>query len=655
MSIVRLGPMILKWCRRCNVPVLEDKSCGICNSQTVDVKYTPPGDVRPAFPGDLEKIRACVDDAFGEGTGAILFPKDKIVVLNSAPATDKMDEVILDGLVLGSHVYDVEKGWKFQARLETARRLCKQARKGWLVIDEGAIEPILNGGAALNPGVLDCADGIVIGDEVLVLTRSRESLGVGYAKSTTEDMRAKKKGIAVRLRDAARYSQPDILPPTKITENGPRIVLKTTPDEQWSGHWRTAVAASARTMEKRAEESKRFIERCISEHGNLAVAVSYSGGKDSLATLGLVINAGAKPKVLFVNTGLELPETVENVHRVVKNNGLELLEESAHNAFEAAFPFFGPPGRDYRWCCKTCKLGPTTRLIVKQFQKGVLSFIGQRMYESEGRASKGSIWRNPWVPGQVGASPIQRWTAMHVWLYIFNQGLEYNPWYERGLDRIGCWLCPASSLAELDAVRANAPEKWLSWEARLKEYSTKKGFSDKWLNLGIWRWKKPPKPMIALAGDYRAGGASDCDGKLRFLSQEGYSPCTLGLSVEGAFSRSLDISLVESALNALGRPARDASTGSITVGAHREIEVFPEGSLVSRGSSEDEVRRRMREAANLIIRAHECVGCGICAGRCASGALSERFVIEASKCAHCGKCIGPCPVIDLVETAEFAL
>lgn len=65
---------------------------------------------------------------------------------------------------------------------------------------------------------------------------------------------------------------------------------------------------------------------------------------------------------------------------------------------------------------------------------------------------------NPWVGNQVGASPIQEWTALHVWLYLFRTKAPYNPAYEKGYDRMGCWLCPSSSLSDFFQLEESHPE-----------------------------------------------------------------------------------------------------------------------------------------------------------------------------------------------------
>ncbi len=65
--------------------------------------------------------------------------------------------------------------------------------------------------------------------------------------------------------------------------------------------------------------------------------------------------------LLFVNTGLEFPETVSYVHGFARKHGLKLLEADAGESFWEQVDTFGPPAKDFRWCCKVCKLAPADR------------------------------------------------------------------------------------------------------------------------------------------------------------------------------------------------------------------------------------------------------------------------------------------------------
>jgi len=252
--------------------------------------------------------------------------------------------------------------------------------------------------------------------------------------------------------------------------------------------------ANRGVIERRVEEAISFIKEQVEKHkGN--VAVSYSGGKDSLATLSLVLEAGIKPEMFFINTGIELPETVENAEMVSRHFSLPLKIADAGDAFWRALEYFGPPGKDHRWCCKTCKLGPTVQTVKNDFEGEVLSFIGQRAYESQQRKEKGETWENPWTPGQHGASPIQRWSALHVWLYIFDRKLPYNSWYKRGMERVGCFLCPTMDLGEAEILKTEY-EGYAKWEEYLKDYFAERGMGDEWVKYGLWRWKQPPASVL---------------------------------------------------------------------------------------------------------------------------------------------------------------
>ena len=633
MTAVRLGRIHLRWCDGCNVPVLELSACGRCGNVTREVKLTPPGDARPAFEHDIDAITTLIDGQYGTGCGEAAIPRGRLVLLNRAPDLDRMDEVIIDGEVVGAIRFDIASGEKFLPRSRSAVAMEQTLVRGWVRMDGGAVEAIRDRKAsALAVGVISRAEGISPGDDVIVTDGDGRAVSVGVSKMSSEEMTEKKRGTAVKTR--------------WIVNDGDRKgrLLR-------SASWSEAIDANRQIIDKRVSEAKRFIMKTVRDQ-KLPVAVSYSGGKDSLATLLLVLESGVEPKMLFVDTGLEFEETRKNVAETARKYSLDLIVEEAGDAFWANLGTFGPPAKDFRWCCKTCKLGPATRLIQRNFSNGVLSFIGQRAYESESRARKGRLWRNPWTPKQLGASPIQKWTALHIWLYLFDRRAVYNPLYEKGFERIGCFLCPSTDLAELRLARRLKAE-YGRWDEFLRDYSDSRGLPAEWLRHDLWRWRRVPKSVLSSIGiDGTEVTQADIGGDptepLEFRGTEAYSPCVDGLSMEGAFSRSLDMKRVENMLNAIGEVVTSPDERIAEVD---KMTVFSEGAVMIRAGDEKTLQRKASMLKEVVLRAMGCAGCGICVGRCPNNAivLEERVSIDESLCDHCGSCFGPCPVVAFRE------
>ena len=640
MPAVRLGKNHLRWCFSCNLPVLEDNVCPICGSGTEEVEVTPPGDVRPAFPHDIEMIKGLADRQFGAGSGDALLPDGHIILLNKSPSLDRMDEIIIDGSSIASIRYDMRTGWVLLNRMQSAMRIGKAMSKGYVICDPSAVRFIRESKNLMAPGVTDAHPDVKDGDEVIIIDDEKNVIATGIAKMNASEMISGDRGLSVKT----KWTKPDELSCSDRTAS-----------------WDDVIAANETILIRRRDEAVAFINSTM-EKNDLPAIVSFSGGKDSLATLLLTMDAGRKLPVLFIDTGLEFDETVEHVHETVKRYDLELIEERAPvNAFFGNLVHFGPPAKDFRWCCKTNKLGPTVGAILKNFPDGVLSFIGQRKYESEARHSKPRVWTNPWTPGQIGASPIQNWNSLHVWMYIFWKKAPYNVWYTKGLDRIGCFLCPASDLAELEIVKGES-SRYEQWDSYLSDHSRSCGLPDEWKEFALWRWKKAPQSIREEVSRVTGKDVNELtkhsikgDGPLFLKMQEGFSPCVLGFSVEGALSRPADINKLKRIAGILGNDVCTDSDGQwLSVG---NITVFREGSIISKGPVEDDVRKAMKKMFNIIIRSEQCVCCSLCIARCPKNALSLRdgtITLENEKCIQCEKCLGPCPAVNFRDD-EFNL
>ncbi len=618
-----LGELLLYWCPSCNLPVLG-KTCA-CGAGTKKIDITPPGDVRPAFQYDIDLINKTTEKQFG----IKLIPEGRLVVLNKAPYEDRMDEVIFDGAVMGSLRFELEKmGWVFIPRLEGARRLV--GGRKWVVVDKGAIDFILNGASVLAPGVNDAEVSIAEDDEVIVLTPQRDVIATGRARMTAERMLTHEKGMAVKTRWNGK----------------PRVIEQTNAGEKRT--WDDAVTANMQILKKLEEKAHRFIKNVVETTGK-PVTISYSGGKDSLATLLLVRDAVSGFDILFADTGLEFQETLDNVKQVAEELGLPLKSHSSGDSFWQSIDNFGPPTVEARWCCKVCKLGAITRLIEGNYEDGCLTFIGQRKYESEIRANSEHIWKNPWVGNQIGATPIQNWTALHVWLYLFWKKAKYNPLYEEGFDRIGCWLCPSASMADFLRLKEIHPELNDMLEKYLLEYASLNGLPEQWVTYGFWRWQALPKSIRMLAEKMGIDVTPKYAKKpVNFTITVGYRPCkTGGVTAEGSFGAPLALSLIEDT-GLMGIIGSTNSIDGVILAQRGEetVHVYASGTVVVRGGNEEIARKLIELAEKTIRRALACTGCGVCVGQCASHAISVNGTARVNeKCTRCGKCTRACPVV----------
>ena len=642
MAAVRLGKNHLRWCDECNLPIMESKRCPVCGGDTHETELTPPGDSRPAFEHDISLIKRLADSQFGEGSGDALIPEGRLVILNKAPSLDRMEEIVVDGTAMASIRYDIGRGWRFINRMQSALRIGRVATRGYVTIEPEAVPFVRDSKNLMAPGVLDAHPGVRDGDEVIIMTSDREVVATGIARMSAGEMISADRGLAVKTK---WYRQ-------------------ETPVAAGPSHtWEDAVKANEEVVLRRRDEAVAFINRTIEGHEEPAI-VSFSGGKDSLATLLLTLDAGRRLPVLFVDTGLEFGETVRHVRETCERHGLTLIEEKAPtDAFFGNLVHFGPPAKDFRWCCKTNKLGPTVAAINKNFPDGVLSFIGQRKYESEARNAKPRIWSNPWTPGQIGASAIQSWSAMHVWLYIFHKKEPFNVWYTRGLDRIGCFLCPASDMSELEAVSGNS-DRYGQWDTFLDSFMRERGLPPEWKEYGLWRWKRVPQSVRDEVSRMTGKDVSEIarqsfegdGGPLRISVQEGYSPCVIGYSVEAAVSRPIDLERLRPFARALAinnevDPSGDFMTADF-------VTVYREGSVISKANIERDARANMDRMWQLIVRSEQCVGCGLCAARCGMGALymkDGRVEMEEDLCIRCKDCFGPCPALNFGSSDQDGL
>ncbi|MCG2864772.1 phosphoadenosine phosphosulfate reductase [Vulcanisaeta sp. EB80] len=604
--------MELLWCDDLNVPLL-DREVGARKCGSISIaRITRPGDVRPAFPADIEITRKAVINEFNdEDLAKNLIPNNEVVLLNKIPGyADQADEVIVRGRIVGHRFYDIKKRmWRFRPLYEGVSEILALKRGYWAIINLNNL-----------PERYDVHRDLVLEGSlpntkyVHVAVATRDGRYHGVAKVMRND----------RLRVIKSWRAKDRLPSPKPSSLEDFIELNRD------------------YLERKARRAVDFLTKVFNEYRK-PVVVSYSGGKDSLVALDLTAQTGVKFYIVFNDTGLEPYETYENVKEVSRRYGAELIVASAGDSYWRAIREFGPPARDFRWCCKVIKLGPITNTLLNRFPLGYISVVGQRAYESFQRARIPRVSVSRWVTKDIVVAPIQDWTALEVWGYVLMKGLPYNKAYEYGFDRLGCVICPANELAELDAVSERYPSIYKRLEEIIREFSESQKLPREFVDYGLWRWRRELPGDIAryVKVKFRVQYPVDIKDDNE----------TTTVSVDRSISRGTFLEF----LKMLGK-VEQGDGAFVVKGKLGDAEVrLGSNNEVIIASNNKSLRV---EIAGLVARSAICGECNLCINWCPTKALKRvgpgpAFIVDESRCIGCMLCSRACPSAQYLVFRRF--
>ena len=611
------GKIVQRWCDACGTLILGEK-CS-CSSELREFEINSPGDIRPCMDGGHKLLTSLFRKNFG--TSSVI--DERMMFLNKIPGDDRTDEVIAHGAVVAVLRYNIQnKDHNIELRQAGAEILSQDAAKN--VITLGSVSGHLKGKNISGSEIANVTGDFEAGDPLII--RKGGKIGHGIALVNSEKIKEAEK--AVKIRDLSVPSDIPLSPPSGRKE------------------FTNANASYFKDIEAAAANDIKSFVRARSEK----VTVSFSGGKDSLATLGVTMKVIKDPELIFVNTGIEFPETVEYVRQFAKSYNLKLHEADAGNAFWDNVDTFGPPAKDFRWCCKVCKLGPITELISKKFPKGTITAEGNRMLESFARSRLGFVSKNPFVPNQTTLNPIRKWTSSDVWGYIWWKGLPYNPLYERDMERIGCSLCASCLSSEWESTKTSHPELYERWDKHLRKYASENGLPDEYVDLGFWRWKVLPPKMVKLAEDIDLKMSPKKSG-MSVKMLKGASPCAAGgYSMEAivAIPRSRDFSCIEDALRTVGDvDYSDEFEIALLRTKKGTAKVFGGGQVSVTAKNAADAEYLFERSVKALLRSQMCTSCGICAKSCPRKAIriDKGLHVSADRCVSCGKCEASCMVI----------
>ncbi len=605
------------WCDGCGTLVLG-KRCA-CGCTPREFEINSPGDIRPCMGEGVDLILGMFERTFGTSEPLI----GKMIFLNKVPGEDRTDEVIAHGEVLAILRFDLSvNDYVLEIRQAGAELFDSFAKKN--IVTFGSMSGHLKGKSIPGANIRDITGEFSAGESLIL--RKGEKVGAGIASGPSSTLRDMEK--AVKIRDLDN-----------------RKGMPISPDSD-----RETFVRCNREHLKNIEGNAVSDIRSFIKGKSQPMTASFSGGKDSLAALGIAMKVTKDIELLYINTGLEFPETVEYVEAFAKKNDMRLHMARADHAFKENVDTFGPPAKDFRWCCKVCKLGPITDMISKEYPKGTITVEGNRVLESFARSRIGFVTKNPFVPNQINLNPVRTWSAAEIWGYIWMKGLEYNPLYERDFERIGCYLCPSCLASEWKNTERIHPELHRDWMDYLYRYAEERGLPKEFADMGFWRWKVLPPKMVRLAEDMdlrttpkKAKGPS-----MKML--KGASSCAAGgYSVEAIVTvpRSRDFSVVEDALRTIG-DVRYSSEFEIALVKTRTgtSKLFGGGQVSVTSKTLDGSKELFERSVKALLRAQMCTSCGICEKRCPRHAIciKDGLHVDGDRCNSCGVCESSCMV-----------
>lgn len=197
----------------------------------------------------------------------------------------------------------------------------------------------------------------------------------------------------------------------------------------------------------------------------LPLVVSISGGKDSTACALALREAGLDFRMVFADTGWEAPETYEHLdHLRAKLGPIDVVGHPG-GMLGAARGYQSFAHRTARWCTRVLKLQPI-RAYLEAAGDDVVSVVGIRAAESRARAELAELDDDSTLGTWIWR-PILKWSVADVLEIHHRHGVEVNPLYRRGHDRVGCFPCVFASKSDIALIAKHAP--WRIDEIRAAE------------------------------------------------------------------------------------------------------------------------------------------------------------------------------------------
>jgi len=604
------------WSLNKNIPVFVEN---FKDEPTILVKATPPRDMRPALSYERKLLKKILDKYFKENYIDIISPYSGIILLNKISYVDAADEIIVGGQIIGHMFFDIYRfEWRFKPIYVGVNRMIKYEKGYYALVNSNKITRryVIHRG-----DIKRCNLPEERGEFIAVSTKNGLYHGVGKLIKNNRIY------ILKSWRKIRDYE-------LNISNSIYRAIRE---NEEW--------------LISREEEAINFLKNIVIKKNIREKFLSFSGGKDSLAALIISLKAFNSIPILFNDTGLELPEVRKYVKNIAEKYELHLIEANAGEDFFKYVRIYGPPARDYRWCCKVIKLAPIVRAIRKYFSsKPIFSIVGQRRYESLSRAFSPRIWTNRWMPGVIVVAPILDWSCLETWLYILRERVEVNPLYFRGFDRLGCWLCPACEIAEFMRVKELYEQNWSEWDEFLEDWRVKLDLPKQYTRNFLWRWKKIMGDQRQIVGEEVARKIEERTPKI-VVKIKRYKDKFIANFNPLYIPYKNNIEAFSNILNILGQVKIDGDKIFVSKNSENLIIKNRYITIIDR-INERNIDKDLKNIVKIYLRANFCNKCMLCIALCPEKAIymeNDGIRINVNRCKKCLECNNICPVANYIK------
>lgn len=278
----------------------------------------------------------------------------------------------------------------------------------------------------------------------------------------------------------------------------------------------------------RAIKKLQLAAKMSEQYYGKPLIIAYSGGKDSDVLLALARMSGIKYELINSHTTVDAPETVYHIREVFAveraRGGMATILYPTYkggptNMWKLIVYKNVPPTRIARYCCKVLKEQSTPNRIValgvrreesiQRSSRNDFEIRGQTKFKSsrftyehsaevyEEAQTRDEVWDCKLITAakknsDLMVNPIIEWKTTDIWDFIRENGIKYNPLYDRGYTRVGCVGCPMASKKEIAKEFSDYPkfkENYIRAFDRLIKKRKERGIACDWeTGEDVFRW-----------------------------------------------------------------------------------------------------------------------------------------------------------------------